>query len=184
MAETDVATLIRNELSEKLDRFIKSNRKICWEAEYQNGEYAIGENQVKEWFREHLLPKCREFGAQVVALKAAWAERDEARGGITVSHRILDQAGVSRGHEVSESPNSALVTEYPVCDRIKIVVEENRRMTALLNEMSAYLAPKTAGQVNNISTSSVFHDQMASVVDLHLMVDGEGIVQDIPKRIT
>ena len=33
-----------------LERFIRNERKICWEAEYQNGEYCIGENKVREFF--------------------------------------------------------------------------------------------------------------------------------------
>ncbi len=38
-----------NELTEKeIDYFIDHNRKICWESEFENGEYCIGENKVKE----------------------------------------------------------------------------------------------------------------------------------------
>jgi hypothetical protein len=34
----------------KLDFFIEQNRKICWEAEYEKGEYCIGEQKVKKFF--------------------------------------------------------------------------------------------------------------------------------------
>ncbi|MBK7381694.1 MAG: hypothetical protein IPJ03_22400 [Ignavibacteriales bacterium] len=37
-------------MKDKLEEFIKQNRKICWESEYQNGEYCIGENKVRQFF--------------------------------------------------------------------------------------------------------------------------------------
>jgi len=36
-------------MNEKLENFIKQNRKICWESEYENGEYCIGENKVRQF---------------------------------------------------------------------------------------------------------------------------------------
>ena len=35
---------------QKLEQFIKQNRKICWESEYENDEYCIGENKVRQFF--------------------------------------------------------------------------------------------------------------------------------------
>jgi hypothetical protein len=35
-----------------LERFIRNERRICWEAEYQNGEFCIGENKVREFFNK------------------------------------------------------------------------------------------------------------------------------------
>ena len=32
----------------EVDYLIKKNRKICWESEFENGEYCIGEEKVKE----------------------------------------------------------------------------------------------------------------------------------------
>lgn len=40
-------------MNEKLENFIKQNRKICWESEYENGEYCIGENKVKQFFESN-----------------------------------------------------------------------------------------------------------------------------------
>jgi len=37
-------------VTEKLERFISQNRKYCWESEFEQGEYCIGENDVKEFF--------------------------------------------------------------------------------------------------------------------------------------
>ena len=34
---------------EQIDAFIESHRKICWESEYENGEFCIGENKVKDF---------------------------------------------------------------------------------------------------------------------------------------
>jgi hypothetical protein len=36
----------------KIAFFIDQNRKICWEAEYENGEFCIGENKVKRFISE------------------------------------------------------------------------------------------------------------------------------------
>lgn len=38
-------------ISNEIDVLIKSNRKMCWEAEYENGQYCIGEEKVKELIR-------------------------------------------------------------------------------------------------------------------------------------
>lgn len=35
-------------MSERVDSFIKHRRKICWEAEYEGGEYCIGEEAVRK----------------------------------------------------------------------------------------------------------------------------------------
>ena len=37
-------------IEKELNEFIKRNRKIDWEAEFENDEYCIGENKVKEFF--------------------------------------------------------------------------------------------------------------------------------------
>ena len=41
-------------MNKDLEDFIKQNRKICWEAEFQNGEFCIGENKVREFLKEKL----------------------------------------------------------------------------------------------------------------------------------
>lgn len=37
------------ELRKKAKTFIYKNRKICWEAEHENGEYCIGENCLMQF---------------------------------------------------------------------------------------------------------------------------------------
>lgn len=44
---------LQNWMQKETEHFINLKRKICWEAEYQNGEYCIGENDV-----EDLIAKC------------------------------------------------------------------------------------------------------------------------------
>lgn len=36
----------------ELDYFINHNRKICWEAEFEDGQFCIGEEKVKQFFEE------------------------------------------------------------------------------------------------------------------------------------
>ena len=43
-----------NELVSEIDRFIKRRGLVCWEAEYQKGEYCIGENDVRKFIIELL----------------------------------------------------------------------------------------------------------------------------------
>ena len=43
-----------NELISEIDKFIESKRLICWETEYQKGEYCIGENNVRKFIIELL----------------------------------------------------------------------------------------------------------------------------------
>jgi hypothetical protein len=99
-------------------------------------------------------------------------EREALIAGVQAAHAVLNGGGVSLGHEVHESPNSALVVEYPVCDRIKIVLEENRRMKRLLQELNE------AGP----STLDAVRDLIDDRLNAQLMVDREGNVQDIPTR--
>ena len=52
--DQDVKEVVKEEQSlndEEVDRFINRNRKICWESEFENDEYCIGENKVKEFLR-------------------------------------------------------------------------------------------------------------------------------------
>ena len=39
-------------LKEKIQHFIKYNRKICWEAEMEDGEFCIGENRLLNFVDE------------------------------------------------------------------------------------------------------------------------------------
>lgn len=39
-------------LEDKIQHFIKYNRKICWEAEMEDGEFCIGENRLLNFVRE------------------------------------------------------------------------------------------------------------------------------------
>ncbi len=36
------------ELEEFTEQFIEQNKKICWEATYEKGQYCLGENKVRE----------------------------------------------------------------------------------------------------------------------------------------
>jgi len=36
-------------MNDKVEQFIKANRKTCWESDYENGEYCIGENKVRQF---------------------------------------------------------------------------------------------------------------------------------------
>jgi len=40
------------ELNKKVNGFVELNRKICWEAEFEKGEYCIGEKAVMKFIRE------------------------------------------------------------------------------------------------------------------------------------
>ena len=42
----------KQELIGKIDKFISLNRKICWEAEFERGEYCIGEKAVINFIKE------------------------------------------------------------------------------------------------------------------------------------
>ena len=44
----------------KLEDFISQNRKICWESHFEEGEYCIGENKVRE-FVEHLEARLKKL---------------------------------------------------------------------------------------------------------------------------
>ena len=35
---------------EDIEHFIEQNRKICWEAEFENNEYCVGENTIRNYF--------------------------------------------------------------------------------------------------------------------------------------
>ena len=39
-------------LEEKVEHFIKYNRKICWEAEMEFGEFCVGEDRLRKFVRE------------------------------------------------------------------------------------------------------------------------------------
>ena len=39
-------------LEEKIQHFIKYNRKICWEAEMEDGEFCVGENRLLNFVLE------------------------------------------------------------------------------------------------------------------------------------
>jgi hypothetical protein len=47
-----------NTIGEKLmtetEMFIERNRKICWEAEYQGGEFCIGEESIREFIEKFI----------------------------------------------------------------------------------------------------------------------------------
>jgi hypothetical protein len=43
---------VDEKVEDGLERFIRNERRICWEAEYQNGEFCIGENKVREFFNK------------------------------------------------------------------------------------------------------------------------------------
>jgi hypothetical protein len=36
----------------EIEWFIENNRKICWEAELENGEFCIGENKLRKFIIE------------------------------------------------------------------------------------------------------------------------------------
>ena len=38
------------EALDDIEKFIANNRRICWEAAFENGEYCIGENKIREFF--------------------------------------------------------------------------------------------------------------------------------------
>ena len=40
------------ELNKKVNRFIDSSRKRCWEAEFENEEYCLGEKAVRKLIKE------------------------------------------------------------------------------------------------------------------------------------
>ena len=48
MEKKDITHQIDAVVSE-IDEFIRRERKICWEAAYQKGEYCIGEKTVRKF---------------------------------------------------------------------------------------------------------------------------------------
>ena len=47
----------KEEIVDLIEGFIERNRKICWEAEYQGGEFCIGEDSVREFLTNELMEK-------------------------------------------------------------------------------------------------------------------------------
>ncbi len=39
-------------VEDKIEHFIKYNRKICWEAEMEDGEFCVGENRLRKFVRK------------------------------------------------------------------------------------------------------------------------------------
>jgi hypothetical protein len=42
----------KEKLIEEIEWFIRSNRKICWEAEFEQGEFCVGENKLREFIEK------------------------------------------------------------------------------------------------------------------------------------
>ena len=49
---TLAGSLPLSKLNEKVEHLIKWNRKMCWEAEFENGNFCIGENKLREFVKE------------------------------------------------------------------------------------------------------------------------------------
>ena len=39
------------DLETKVEGFIQQHRKICWEAEFEQGEFCVGENRLRDFVR-------------------------------------------------------------------------------------------------------------------------------------
>jgi hypothetical protein len=52
------------QIPQELENFINRNRKICWEAEFEQGEFCIGENKVIDFFNQYLSQSSQPKGAE------------------------------------------------------------------------------------------------------------------------
>jgi hypothetical protein len=43
---------LKANMTNRIEHFITTNRKICWEAEYENGEFCIGENKLRKLIKD------------------------------------------------------------------------------------------------------------------------------------
>jgi len=44
--------LLLSKVEEKIEHLIKWNRKICWDADMEDGHFCIGENKLREFVKE------------------------------------------------------------------------------------------------------------------------------------
>jgi hypothetical protein len=61
------------QIPQELENFINRNRKICWEAEFEQGEFCIGENKVIDFFNQYLSQSSQPKGAE-----ESWEEMRKA----------------------------------------------------------------------------------------------------------
>ena len=78
-------------MTEKLERFISQNRKYCWESEFEQGEYCIGENDVKEFFVA-ITGQGANSGSRTGSPDGSLSgERDAKNLGVVISKDILNK---------------------------------------------------------------------------------------------
>ena len=72
-------------MKEKLESFIEQNRKICWESEYENDEYCIGENKVRQFFESNQV---QAVAVQKIAVeyRDGWVIVLRVKGDATISY--------------------------------------------------------------------------------------------------
>jgi hypothetical protein len=82
----------------EVENFINHNRKICWEAEFEDGEYCIGENKVRTFIQSRIAELEAEkesLKEYIMALKnsdfTGWNE-DSISGYKTACTSILEHA--------------------------------------------------------------------------------------------
>ncbi|MGD9162742.1 MAG: hypothetical protein PVG39_30330 [Desulfobacteraceae bacterium] len=61
-------------MKEQLKEFIKQNKKICWEAELEKGEFCIGENKVREFFNQYIKNQHHNPSLKADKLPCEWCK--------------------------------------------------------------------------------------------------------------
>jgi hypothetical protein len=78
-------------IEEKIQHFIKHNRKICWEAEMEDGEFCVGENKLLNFVRESMLnehpTKLQDIETHMISVK----DRLPKVGDLTAIRKIDSQ---------------------------------------------------------------------------------------------
>lgn len=104
----------------KIEMFIQQNRKICWEAEYQNGEYCIGENALLKFVQKLLKG---EHGQNPTQEDIEWAKSaiEKYEVGEQLENKA-DELAIAYGHWVLKKFFYQLTPQPP--SEAKILFQE------------------------------------------------------------
>lgn len=88
-------------MRKELEQFIKENRKTCWESDYENGEYCLGENKV-------------------IAFVEVIQEQAKVKVNFAEDIRVMKDAQLKSVEEVIKSTDDKIIKE--VHQKIKNIV--------------------------------------------------------------
>jgi hypothetical protein len=158
----------------KLEMFIQRNRKICWEAEYQNGEYCIGENAlskfVHELFKEGEPLKSKE---EVLSKFFSCTCRDTYTSrGMEDTYCVLHGSGFTIMQAMEEWGDIRVAAaqfkepSLPALEPgfIKFVKKERRDFSRAEHELWLSRSPKERVAIENLL---IAYDQMVERLEQH-----------------